>query len=72
MGPYAGIDYNLTLRLLQSRFQYMYSHHGPPYAKVDLKPMPESTLSLSRGLRIWPLVSCKIVCTVPTINKVGM
>ncbi len=25
------------------------------YAKVDLNPMPESTLSPSQGFRIWPL-----------------
>jgi hypothetical protein len=27
---------------------------GQPYARVDLNPMPESTLSPSQGLRIWP------------------
>jgi hypothetical protein len=43
MGPYAGVDYNLTLCQLQSRLQDIY--HGRPYARVDIKPMPESTLS---------------------------
>jgi hypothetical protein len=28
---------------------------GNPMPKVDLNPMPESTLSPSQGLRIWPL-----------------
>jgi hypothetical protein len=58
MGPYAGVDYtvcilyNLTLCPLQSRLQYIY--HGQPYARDDLNPMPESTLSPSQGLWIWP------------------
>jgi hypothetical protein len=43
MGPYARVDYNLTLCSLQSRLQHVY--HGQPYARVDLSPMPESTLS---------------------------
>jgi hypothetical protein len=51
MGPYAGVDYNLTLCPLQSRHQHIY--HGEPYAKVDLNPLPESTLSPSPGLLIW-------------------
>ncbi len=34
MGPYAGVDYNLTLCPLQSRHQHI--HHGQPYARVDL------------------------------------
>jgi hypothetical protein len=38
---------------LQSRLQHIY--YGQPYARVDLNPMPESTLSPSQGLRIWPL-----------------
>jgi hypothetical protein len=37
-----------TLSLCQSR--------PYPYARVDLIPMPESTLSPSQGLWIWPLV----------------
>jgi hypothetical protein len=40
MGPYAGVDYseNITLCPLQSLY------HWQPYARVDLIPMPESTL----------------------------
>jgi hypothetical protein len=53
MGPCAGVDYNLTLCLLQSRLQHIY--HGQPYARVDLNPMSESTLSPNKGLWIWPL-----------------
>ncbi len=47
-GPYAGVDYNLTLCPLQNRLQHIY--HGQPYAKVDLNPMPESTLASIRAL----------------------
>ncbi len=46
------VDYNLTLCRRQSRLQHIY--HGKPYARVDLNPMQESTLSPSQGLRIWP------------------
>jgi hypothetical protein len=53
MRPHAGVDYNLTLCPLQSRLQHIY--HGQPYARVDLIPMPESTLYPSQGLWIWPL-----------------
>jgi hypothetical protein len=42
MGPYAGVDYKLTFYPLQSRLQHIY--HGQPYARVDINPMPESTL----------------------------
>jgi hypothetical protein len=49
MGPYAGVDYNLTLCPLQSRLQNIYPGLG--------NPMPESTLSPSQGLRIWLLKS---------------
>jgi hypothetical protein len=48
MGPYAGVDHNLTLCPLQSRHQHIY--HGQLYARVDLNPMPELTLSPSQGL----------------------
>jgi hypothetical protein len=36
MGPYAGVDYNLTLRRLYSRLQHIY--HGQPYDRVDQDP----------------------------------
>jgi hypothetical protein len=53
MGPYAGLDYNkLTIFPLHCRLQHIY--HGQPYARVDLNPTPESTLSPSQGLLIWP------------------
>jgi hypothetical protein len=54
MRPYAVVDYNLTLYGLQSRLQHIY--HGQPYARVDLNPMPELTLSSSQGLRIWHIL----------------
>jgi hypothetical protein len=53
MGPYAGVDYNLILCPLFRLQKHIY--HGQPYARVDLNPMPESTLSPSQGLWIWPL-----------------
>ena len=48
MGPYTRVDCDLTL----CRLKHMY--YGRPYAKVDLDPMPESTLFPRQGLRIWP------------------
>jgi hypothetical protein len=54
---YAGADYNLILCLLQFRLQLIY--HGQPYSRVDLNPMPLSTLSSSQGLWIWPRFSGK-------------
>ncbi len=42
----------LTICSLQNRLQHIY--HRQPYARVDLNPMPELTLSPSKGLRIWP------------------
>ncbi len=47
MGPYAGVDYNLTLCPLQRRLQHIY--HGQPYARVYLNPIPESTLTLCQS-----------------------
>ncbi len=44
MGHYARVDYNLTLRPLQSRLQHIY--HGQPYAKVDFIPQ-SGTLDLA-------------------------
>jgi hypothetical protein len=53
MGPYAGVDYNLASCPLQSRHQHIY--HGQPYARVDLNPMPESTLTLCQSLLYPPV-----------------
>jgi hypothetical protein len=36
MGPYAGVDYNLTLCSLQSRL-LQHTYHEQPYARVDLR-----------------------------------
>jgi hypothetical protein len=44
MGPYAGVDYNLTSCPLQSRLQHI--NHGQTYARVDFIP--------SQGFWIWP------------------
>ncbi len=51
MGSYAGVDYNLTLCPLQSRLQHIYN--GQPYARVDLNPMSESTLTECQS-RLYP------------------
>jgi hypothetical protein len=40
MGPYAKVDYNLTLCPLQSRLQHIY--HWQPYARVDFMPQSEA------------------------------
>jgi hypothetical protein len=58
MGPHAEADYNLTLCPLQSRLPVP-THEpwaliGQLYASVDLNPVPESTVSPSQELRIWP------------------
>jgi hypothetical protein len=47
MGPHAGVYYNLTLCPLQSRLQHIYHGHDP---------IPELTLSPSKGVWIWPHV----------------
>jgi hypothetical protein len=55
-GPHAGVDYNLTY--VHSRVDSStFTMHVQPYARVDLKPMAEATLSPSQGLWIWPLSS---------------
>ncbi len=43
---------NLSVCSLQSRLQHIY--HGQSYARVDLNPIPESTVSTNQGLWIWP------------------
>jgi hypothetical protein len=50
MRPNAGVDYNLTLCLLQSRLQHTY--HGQPYGRVDLN---QFDFIPRQGLWIWPL-----------------
>ncbi len=64
MGPFSGADY-LNLCQLQSRFQHMY--HGQPYFRVDLNPVPESTLSSSQRLNIWPQFYLAIPCIVKKV-----
>ncbi len=45
MGPYAGVDYNLTLCALQSRLQHIYQ---ATHARVDLKGID---LPFRRGVK---------------------
>jgi hypothetical protein len=52
MGTYGVVEYYLIISRLQSRQQHIYHGIGQPYARVDLNPMPESTLSSSQELRI--------------------
>ncbi len=52
-GPYAVVYYSLTLCPLQGQLQHIY--HGQPYARVNLNPVLESTLSPSQGVWICPL-----------------
>jgi hypothetical protein len=60
MVPHAEAD--LTLCPLQTQSRLPVPTHEPwaligqlyAYASVDLNPMPESTVSLSQELRIWP------------------
>jgi hypothetical protein len=47
MGPFAGVDYYLTLCPLQSRLQHIYN--GQHYARVDFIPQ-SGTLNLATGL----------------------
>jgi hypothetical protein len=52
MGPYAGVDYKLTTPESTPTHLPWVTH-----ARVDLKPMPESTLSLSHSLCIRHLLN---------------
>jgi hypothetical protein len=47
MGPYAGVDSNLTLCPLQSRLQHIF-YHGQPYARVDFIPQ-SGTMDFASG-----------------------
>jgi hypothetical protein len=47
MGPYNGVDNNLTLCPLQSRHQHIY--HGQPYARVDLNSLRRVDLNSQSG-----------------------
>jgi hypothetical protein len=67
MGPYAGVDYNLTLCPLQIRLQHIYP--GQPSARVGLNPTPESTLSPSQGLWIWPQLLLSHTLAEYTVSK---
>jgi hypothetical protein len=69
MGPYAGVDYNLNLCPLQSRLQHIY--HRQPYARVDLNPTTESTLSPSQGLRIWPQLLTRLITCGDSLKSEG-
>jgi hypothetical protein len=53
MGPYAGVDCNLTLCPLQSRLQHIY--HRQPYVRVDFIPQSGTTdLASVSGTRSFP------------------
>ncbi len=50
-------ELTITSPYVHSRVDSQHIYHGQPYARVDLNPMPESYLSPSQGLWIWPLFS---------------
>jgi hypothetical protein len=62
LGPYAGVDYILTL----CRLQHIY--HGQLYVRVDLNTMPESTLSPSQRLMASGTLCMFITSTVQVIH----
>jgi hypothetical protein len=47
----------LTSPYVPSRVDSQHIYHGQPYARVDLNPMPESTLSPSQGLDLASVLS---------------
>jgi hypothetical protein len=53
MGPYAGVDYNVTLCPLQGRLQHIYN--GQPLARVDLTLCQSRLYPPVRDFWIWPL-----------------
>jgi hypothetical protein len=67
MGPYAEVDYVYNLTVCLSRVDSNNIDHGQPYARVDRNTMPESTLSPSQGLWIWPLA---LPLTVPDTTPI--
>ncbi len=75
MGPYAGVDYSLTLCPLQSRLQHNYHGQPPmpestpwPYAIVDFYPQ-SGTSDLASDRVIYSLASR----TLPIVaRKIGM
>jgi hypothetical protein len=79
MEPYAGVDYNPTLRPLQSQFQHIY--HGQPYVRVDFMPQSE-TLDLAsvQYCNVWinkihrgTMFTCSVVsCTHHYIHSQHM
>jgi hypothetical protein len=66
MGPYVGVDYNLTLCPLQ------HIYHGQPYARVDLNPMPEYLCKFRHIRNFAFYVTTKWVCCLHTSFDVGL
>jgi hypothetical protein len=64
MGTCAGVDYNLILCPLR----HIYHWHWATYARVDLNPMLELTLSPSQGLKI--VASEDVLCVVKFISEI--
>ncbi len=61
MGPYARVDYNLTLYRLQSQLKHMY--HGQPYARVD-SILQSGTQDLASVLKVRQVYHELVVLTV--------
>ncbi len=53
--------YGLWDPILHLDYNTFYLGIGQPYTRVELNPLPESTLSSSQGLRIWPLCAMYFV-----------
>jgi hypothetical protein len=52
-------ELNMTSLMSIAHFKIDYNTFtGQPYARVDLNSMPESTLTPSQGLWIWPQSRC--------------
>ncbi len=47
-------ELTITSPYVDSRVDFQLMNHGQPYARIGLNPMPESTLSSWKELRIWP------------------
>jgi hypothetical protein len=61
-GTLAMSEFPVTSPYVHSRLDPNPFSHEQHYARVDLNPIPESTLSPSHGLWIWPLQFILNIC----------
>ncbi len=64
-------ELTITSPYVHSRVDYNTFTMNSPFARVDLNPIPESTLFPSQVLWIWPLVLIKIphILSIQRISK---